>query len=200
MYSAYVCVWVAMQAAVALVLHICVLQTLHTVWLFCWSLSSYLPVCLCICLSVHQSVCASVCLCICLSICASVCLSVHLFVCLYICLPGCASVYLRMCMSVCACVCPDVTKVLVYLAQACHELVPPELVLPCVRAITDNFITERNSSEVMAVGWVECVVGILQHNLTWVVVVVVVVDVIVVFLLFSAMEMELQIQWRHPFV
>ena len=129
-----------MQAAVALVLHICVLQTLHTVWLFCWSLSFYLSVCLCICLSVH------------LSVCTSVCLSVHLFVCLYISLPDCASVYLRMCMSVCACVCPDVTKVLVYLAQACHELVPPELVLPCVRAITDNFITERNSSEVMAVG------------------------------------------------
>ena len=155
-----------------------------------------------LCLLICLSVCASVCLCICLSICASVCLSVHLFVCLYICLPGCASVYLRMCMSDCACVCPDVTKVLVYLAQACHELVPPELVLPCVRAIIDNFITERNSSEVMAVGWVECVVGILQHNLTWVVVVVVgvAVDVIVVFLLFSAMEMELQIQWRHPFV
>ena len=88
------------------------------------------------CLSVHLSVC----LCICLSVCASVCPSVHL------------SVRLCICLSVCASVCPDVTKVLVYLAQACHELVPPELVLPCVRAITDNFITERNSSEVMAVG------------------------------------------------
>ena len=56
------------------------------------------------------------------------------------------------CMYFCLSVCADVTKVLVYLAQACHELVPPEVVLPCVRAITDNFITERNSSEVMAVG------------------------------------------------
>ena len=101
--------------------------------------------CLLICLSVCAlSVCTSVCMCI--------CLSVHLSVCLCICLSVCTSVYLRMCMSFCACVCPDVTKVLVYLAQACHELVPPELVLPCVRAITDNFITERNSSEVMAVG------------------------------------------------
>jgi protein SDA1 len=46
----------------------------------------------------------------------------------------------------------DVTKVLVYLAQSCHDLVPPDIVMPCVRAITDNFITERNAPEVMAVG------------------------------------------------
>jgi len=116
-----------------LVLHTCVVQMLHTV---CLCLFVWLSVCASVCLSVHLSVC----LCICLSVCASVCPSVHL------------SVRLCICLSVCASVCPDVTKVLVYLAQACHELVPPELVLPCVRAITDNFITERNSSEVMAVG------------------------------------------------
>ena len=143
--------------------HICIVRTCVSGWVckLLWPWSSTSVSCKhCIlfdcsvglCLFIFLSVCASVCLCICLSICASVCLSVHLFVCLYICLPSCASVYLRMCMSVCACVCPDVTKVLVYLAQACHELVPPELVLPCVRAITHNFITERNSSEVMAVG------------------------------------------------
>ncbi|XP_028397743.1 protein SDA1 homolog isoform X2 [Dendronephthya gigantea] len=46
----------------------------------------------------------------------------------------------------------EVTKMLTFYAQACHELVPPEVVEPGLRAIVNNFVTERNSSEVIAVG------------------------------------------------
>jgi protein SDA1 len=46
----------------------------------------------------------------------------------------------------------DVTKLLMYTAQACHGLVPAEVVEPALMAVVNNFITERNSSEVMAVG------------------------------------------------
>ncbi|KAI0215847.1 Protein SDA1 [Lamellibrachia satsuma] len=46
----------------------------------------------------------------------------------------------------------EVTRVLVYAAQASHELVPPEILESVVMTIANNFITERNSSEVMAVG------------------------------------------------
>ncbi|XP_076447026.1 protein SDA1 homolog [Babylonia areolata] len=46
----------------------------------------------------------------------------------------------------------EVTKLLLYAAQASHELVPPEDLEQVLKTIADNFITERNSSEVMAVG------------------------------------------------
>ena len=46
----------------------------------------------------------------------------------------------------------EVTRLLTYAAQACHSLVPPDSVEPLVRAIVNNFVTERNSTEVMAVG------------------------------------------------
>lgn len=46
----------------------------------------------------------------------------------------------------------EVTHILAYLIQACHELVPPEEVLPVIKAIAYNFITERCSNEVVAVG------------------------------------------------
>ena len=46
----------------------------------------------------------------------------------------------------------DVTLVLAYLIQACHDLVPSEELLPIVKAIAYNFITERCSNEVIAVG------------------------------------------------
>lgn len=39
-------------------------------------------------------------------------------------------------------------------AQASHELVPPEIIQPMISTIVNNFVTERNSSEVIAVGWV----------------------------------------------
>nr|KAG5707779.1 hypothetical protein BaRGS_015939 [Batillaria attramentaria] len=46
----------------------------------------------------------------------------------------------------------EVTKLLLYAAQASHELVPPDALEEILLAIANNFITERNSSEVMAVG------------------------------------------------
>lgn len=46
----------------------------------------------------------------------------------------------------------EVTKILLASAQACHDLVPPEIIHPTIMTIANNFISERNSSEVMAVG------------------------------------------------
>eukprot|EP00602_Paraphysomonas_sp_CaronLab_P005014 CAMPEP_0185031074 /NCGR_PEP_ID=MMETSP1103-20130426/18334_1 /TAXON_ID=36769 /ORGANISM="Paraphysomonas bandaiensis, Strain Caron Lab Isolate" /LENGTH=514 /DNA_ID=CAMNT_0027566453 /DNA_START=783 /DNA_END=2327 /DNA_ORIENTATION=- len=46
----------------------------------------------------------------------------------------------------------DVTVILTYLIQACHPMVPPDEITPVMRAISFNFITERCSNEVIAVG------------------------------------------------
>ncbi|XP_022100354.1 protein SDA1 homolog isoform X2 [Acanthaster planci] len=46
----------------------------------------------------------------------------------------------------------EVTKILLCAAQSTHQLVPPDIVETMVRTIVNNFVTERNSSEVMAVG------------------------------------------------
>ena len=46
----------------------------------------------------------------------------------------------------------DVTQILAYFIQSCHDLVPPDEVLPVVKAIAYNFVTERCSNEVIAVG------------------------------------------------
>lgn len=46
----------------------------------------------------------------------------------------------------------EVTRILQFAAQASHELVPAEVIEPVMRAIANNFITERNSTDVMAVG------------------------------------------------
>ncbi|XP_072040990.1 protein SDA1 homolog [Amphiura filiformis] len=46
----------------------------------------------------------------------------------------------------------EVTKVLLFAAQATHELVPPEIIETLLRCIVNNFVTERNSNDVMAVG------------------------------------------------
>ena len=46
----------------------------------------------------------------------------------------------------------QVTKILLYVAQGSHELVPPDLLHSVIKNIANNFITERNSGEVMAVG------------------------------------------------
>lgn len=50
----------------------------------------------------------------------------------------------------------DVTKVLAYSVQACHELVPPEEVHGLLQTIAHNFITERCTGEQMAVGINAC--------------------------------------------
>lgn len=46
----------------------------------------------------------------------------------------------------------QVTRILQFAAQASHELVPPEIIEPIVKTIANNFVTERNSSDVMAIG------------------------------------------------
>ncbi|KDO26028.1 hypothetical protein SPRG_08681 [Saprolegnia parasitica CBS 223.65] len=46
----------------------------------------------------------------------------------------------------------NVTQILAYLVQACHDDIPPEEIMPIVRTIANSFIVERCSSEVIAVG------------------------------------------------
>ena len=46
----------------------------------------------------------------------------------------------------------DVTAILAYSVQACHDFVPPEEVYGILKTIAHNFITERCSGEQMAVG------------------------------------------------
>ncbi|EFO94057.1 CRE-PRO-3 protein [Caenorhabditis remanei] len=46
----------------------------------------------------------------------------------------------------------DVTKILLYAAQACHEMVPPDTIEQLIRVIANNFVTDRNSPEAMTVG------------------------------------------------
>ncbi len=46
----------------------------------------------------------------------------------------------------------DVTRVLAYIVQGCHELVPPEELVPVMKTIAHNFITERCSNEQITVG------------------------------------------------
>ncbi|KAG6610299.1 SDA1 family protein [Phytophthora cinnamomi] len=44
----------------------------------------------------------------------------------------------------------NVTAILAYLVQSCHDEIPPEELLPIVKSIAHNFVTERCSSEVIA--------------------------------------------------
>lgn len=46
----------------------------------------------------------------------------------------------------------DVTKILLFAAQATHDLVPPDLIENLIKTVAYNFITERNSSDAIAVG------------------------------------------------
>ena len=46
----------------------------------------------------------------------------------------------------------QVTRIIQFAAQAAHELVPPEIIQPINKTIANNFVTERNSSDVMAIG------------------------------------------------
>ncbi|KAK4877569.1 hypothetical protein RN001_010075 [Aquatica leii] len=46
----------------------------------------------------------------------------------------------------------EVTRILQFVAQASHELVPPDAIEPLLKTIANNFITERNTSDVMAIG------------------------------------------------
>ncbi|XP_028829367.1 protein SDA1 homolog [Denticeps clupeoides] len=46
----------------------------------------------------------------------------------------------------------EVTKILLCAAQSSHQLVPPEVIEPMIMTIANNFVTDRNSGEVMTVG------------------------------------------------
>jgi len=46
----------------------------------------------------------------------------------------------------------EVVRLLQFTAQAAHEMLPPDTVESSLKAIVNNFVTERNSAEVMAVG------------------------------------------------
>uniref|UniRef100_A0A914BXX8 Protein SDA1 n=1 Tax=Acrobeloides nanus TaxID=290746 RepID=A0A914BXX8_9BILA len=46
----------------------------------------------------------------------------------------------------------EVTRILLYAAHACHDLVPPDLVQDVVRVIAQNFVTDRNTNEGITVG------------------------------------------------
>ncbi|XP_061401670.1 protein SDA1 homolog [Musca vetustissima] len=46
----------------------------------------------------------------------------------------------------------QVTRILQFAAQASHPLVPGDVIEPILKTIANNFITERNSSDVMAIG------------------------------------------------
>ncbi|XP_055541630.1 protein SDA1 homolog [Wyeomyia smithii] len=46
----------------------------------------------------------------------------------------------------------QVTRILQFAAQASHELVPPDLIESVIKTLVNNFVTERNSSDVMAIG------------------------------------------------
>ncbi|KAM4810267.1 protein SDA1 homolog [Rhinophrynus dorsalis] len=46
----------------------------------------------------------------------------------------------------------EVTKILLFAAQATHQLVPPEIAQSVLMTIANNFVTDRNSGEVMTVG------------------------------------------------
>jgi protein SDA1 len=46
----------------------------------------------------------------------------------------------------------EVTKILVYAAQSCHSLIPPDILQPVLRTVVDNFVSERNSNECITVG------------------------------------------------
>lgn len=46
----------------------------------------------------------------------------------------------------------EITRILLYAAQACHELVPPDLIEGLVRVIAQNFVSDQNSAEAITVG------------------------------------------------
>ncbi|CAI9610538.1 unnamed protein product, partial [Staurois parvus] len=46
----------------------------------------------------------------------------------------------------------EVTRILLFAAQATHHLVPPEIAQSVLMTVANNFVTDRNSGEVMTVG------------------------------------------------
>ncbi|XKL67457.1 hypothetical protein PGB90_002948 [Kerria lacca] len=46
----------------------------------------------------------------------------------------------------------EATKFLQFVAQATHELIPPDIMEPVLKTLANNFVTEGNSSDVIAIG------------------------------------------------
>lgn len=46
----------------------------------------------------------------------------------------------------------DVTKILAYVAESCHELIPPDDLQVVLKHLTENFVSERNGEEKMTIG------------------------------------------------
>ncbi len=46
-----------------------------------------------------------------------------------------------------------VTYLLAIMAQSCHELTPPDVIEPLVRDLANNFVSDRSSTQVVAVGY-----------------------------------------------
>ncbi|KAM7538238.1 hypothetical protein Aperf_G00000063926 [Anoplocephala perfoliata] len=46
----------------------------------------------------------------------------------------------------------EITRLLLFAAQASHDQVPPDVIIPMVRTIADNFVTDRASAEAITVG------------------------------------------------
>ncbi|VDL92984.1 unnamed protein product [Schistocephalus solidus] len=46
----------------------------------------------------------------------------------------------------------EITRLMLFAAEASHDQVPPDAILPMVRTITDNFVTDRASAEAITVG------------------------------------------------
>lgn len=46
----------------------------------------------------------------------------------------------------------DVTKILLFAAQSSHDLVPPDVIQNLLKTIVNNFVSDRNSTEAIAVG------------------------------------------------
>lgn len=46
----------------------------------------------------------------------------------------------------------NITNIMVYLIQGCHELVPPQELVPIIKSISFNFISDRSNEETLALG------------------------------------------------
>lgn len=46
----------------------------------------------------------------------------------------------------------QVTRILVFLVQSCHDYVPPDELIPIIRIIADHFVSDHSQPEVIALG------------------------------------------------
>ena len=46
----------------------------------------------------------------------------------------------------------EITLVLAYLVQGCHELVPPESLQPLLRTLAQHFVSDKSRPEMVAIG------------------------------------------------